>query len=69
VLYLGQLWFGSQGPLVLKLGLVFVAVVAYVAVLAGVKPFSKTELSAAAEALNFVGPYLRSLRQKPGTIS
>jgi O-antigen/teichoic acid export membrane protein len=69
VLYLGQLWFGSQGPLALKLGLVFVAVAAYVAVLAGVKPFSKTELSAAAEALNFVGPYLRSLRQKPGTIS
>jgi O-antigen/teichoic acid export membrane protein len=69
VLSLGQLWFGSQGPLVLKLGLIFVALVAYVGVLAGTKPFSKTELSAAADALNFVGPYLRSLRQKPGTIS
>jgi O-antigen/teichoic acid export membrane protein len=69
VLYLGQLWFGSQGPLILKLALIFVALVAYVGVLAGVKPFSKTELSAAADALNFVGPYLRSLRQKPGTIS
>lgn len=69
VLYLGQLWFGSQGPLVLKLALIFVAIVAYVGVLAGVKPFSKTELSAAADALNFVGPYLRSLRQKSGTIS
>ena len=69
VLYLGQLAFGSQGPLVLKLALVSLALVAYVGVLAGVKPFSKTELSAAAEALNFVGPYLRSLRQKPGTIS
>jgi O-antigen/teichoic acid export membrane protein len=69
VLYLGQLWFGSQGPLVLKLALVFVALVAYLGVLAGIKPFSKTELSAAADALNFVGPYLRSFRQKPGTTS
>jgi O-antigen/teichoic acid export membrane protein len=69
VLYLGQLWFGSQGPLVLKLGVIFVSLVAYVGVLAGTKPFSKTELSAAADALNFIGPYLRSLRQKPGTIS
>lgn len=69
VLYLGQLWFGSQGPLAYKLGLIFVAVLAYLGVLAGVKPFSKTELSTAADALNFLGPYLRSLRQKPGTTS
>jgi O-antigen/teichoic acid export membrane protein len=69
VLYFGQLWFGSQGPLFLKLALVFVALVAYLGVLAGIKPFSKTELSAAADALNFLGPYLRSFRQKPGTIS
>ena len=69
VLYFGQLWVGSQAPLALQVALAVVAVVAYVCVLAGIKPFSKTEISIAAEALNFVGPYLRSIRQKPGTLS
>jgi len=67
VLYLGQLWFGSQGPIVLSLALILLALVTYVGVLAAVKPFSKTEISVAADAMNFVGPYLRSLRQKSGT--
>ena len=57
--------FGGQEQLGLKLLLLLAAAAVYVSVLFIARPFSKTELVSAREALNFVGPYLRSFRQKP----
>jgi O-antigen/teichoic acid export membrane protein len=59
----------SQQQLVLKILVYSAAVGVYVGILLLLKTFSKTELGLAKEALSFVGPYLRSFRQKPETPS
>jgi O-antigen/teichoic acid export membrane protein len=69
VLIGGQVYLGVGEQLGFKLVLFCVAGAAYVSVLLITRSFTKGELSSAREALNFVGPYLRSLRQKPGTPS
>ena len=68
VLALGQRYFG-EGVLVLAICLLLVSRVCYVGVLFVARAFSKAELLLAKEALIFLGPYLRSIRQKPGTLS
>jgi O-antigen/teichoic acid export membrane protein len=69
VLVVGQRYFGGQSGLVMAIVLVVVAGICYLGVLFGARAFSKAELLLAKEALSFLGPYLRSVRQKPGTLS
>jgi hypothetical protein len=59
----------SQEQLPLKILVYLAAGAVYAGVLLLVKTFSKAELGLAKEALSFVGPYLRSFRQKPETPS
>lgn len=61
--------FYNQEQLLLKILVYSAAVGVYVGILLLLKTFSKTELGLAKEALSFVGPYLRSFRQKPETRS
>ncbi|MBV8212047.1 MAG: oligosaccharide flippase family protein [Verrucomicrobia bacterium] len=65
-IYLGQTYFGETGQLVPRLLTFVVSGIVYLAILFGTRCFSKGELAAAKEALNFLGPYFRSLR-KAGT--
>ena len=67
VLVFGQRYFGGQSGLIMAVALAAVAGICYVGVLFGARAFSKAELLLAKEALSFLGPYLRSVRQKPGT--
>jgi O-antigen/teichoic acid export membrane protein len=62
-------YFPGQNGIVVPVGLVLVAGLCYLVVLFGARAFSKAELLMAKEALSFLGPYLRSVRQKPGTLS
>jgi O-antigen/teichoic acid export membrane protein len=65
LLYLGQWLLGEQRPVGIMIGLFMVVGLAYAGVLLGTRVFSKAELSLAKEALSFLGPYLRSVWQKP----
>jgi hypothetical protein len=68
-LLLTRHYLGENQTLIFTVLLFGFAVLIYLGVLFSVRVFSKAELALAREALNFVGPYLRSLRQKPGTFS
>jgi O-antigen/teichoic acid export membrane protein len=64
-LFACRTWLSGQEQVGLKLLLYLAAGAIYISVLYVAKPFSKSELLLAKEALNFLGPYLRSIRQKP----
>ena len=65
LLLVGRRYFEAPGRFAVTIALFIVAGIVYVAVLLGARVFSRTELASAKEALSFIGPYLRSLRQKP----
>jgi O-antigen/teichoic acid export membrane protein len=69
ILIVGERYLGVQhGGIVMAIGLLLVAGLCYVGVLLGARVFSKAEFLLAKEALGFLGPYLRSVRRKPGAI-